>query len=154
MIRIHRATLAFLLLMAPFAKAYASESVEAGNRAAVAESFAAWRAGTGSPFDVLASDAVWTIEGFSSTAGSYTPEELKALVAPFNAALAGPLVPSVPALYAERDVVVARFKASAPLKAGGTYSNTYAWFLRFRDGEIVEVHAFLDLPAFEDVIGK
>ena len=105
MIGIHRAALAFLLLMAPFAKADASEGVEAGNRAAVAESFAAWRAGTGSPFDVLASDAVWTIEGFSSTAGSYTPEELKALVAPFNAALAGPLVPSVPALYAERHKV-------------------------------------------------
>lgn len=148
------AFVAIFMLGALSASAYALESTEAGNRAAVEKSFAAWRAGTGSPFDLLAKDAVWTIEGFSSTAGSYTPAELKKLIAPFNAALAKSLVPTVPRVYADGDVVIARFKASAPLKSGGIYTNTYAWFLRFQEGKIVKIHAFLDLPAFEKVNGS
>jgi len=148
------ALVAIFILGAVSASAHALESTEAGNRAAVEKSFTAWRAGTGSPFDLLAKDAVWTIEGFSSTAGSYTPAELKELIAPFNAALAESLVPTVPRIFADGNVVIARFKASAALKSGSTYTNTYAWFLRFQDGKIVEVHAFLDLPAFENVIGK
>src|SRR5690606_38876093 len=41
------------------------------NRALVAESFEAWRKGTGGPFDLLADDASWTITGNSITAGTY-----------------------------------------------------------------------------------
>lgn len=151
--RVMLALLSFLIL-APLARADTPESSKAENRAAVGKSFAAWRAGTGSPFDLLAKDAVWTVEGFSSSAGSYSPNELKALIVPFNAALAKPLVPTVPVLYADGDTVIARFKASAPLKSGSTYTNTYAWFLRFRDGKVVEVNAFLDLGVFEDVVSR
>lgn len=119
------------------------------NKARVAEAFAAWQAGTGSPFGLLAEDARWTIEGFSASAGTYSPAQLQDLIAPFNEALAGRLVPTAPRLYADGDRVIARFTASAPLKSGEIYENTYAWFMRFKDGKIEQVHAFLDLPAFE-----
>ncbi len=142
------------LILVPLLGADASADSEAENRSAVENSFVAWRAGTGSPFGLLAENAVWTVEGLSSSAGSFSPDELKALIAPFNAALSRPLVPTVPTINADGDMVIARFKASAPLKSGGTYRNTYAWFLRFQDGKIVEVNAFLDLGAFEDVIGR
>ena len=134
------------LLLTTTGTAFANE---AQNRAAIESAFEKWRAGTGSPFELLAKDAIWTIEGFSASAGSYTPQQLRKLIAPFNAAIAEPLVPTVPALYADGDTVIARFQASTTLKSGGTYKNTYAWFMRFQDGQIVEVNAFLDLPAFE-----
>lgn len=119
------------------------------NKARVAQAFAAWQEGTGSPFELLAEGASWTIEGFSKSAGTYSPAQLRDLVTPFNAALAGRLVPTPPTLYGDGDTVIARFKASAPLKTGGIYENTYAWFMRFNDGKVEQVHAFLDLPAFE-----
>lgn len=127
---------------------------EVENRAAVERAFEAWRAGTGSPFALLAKDAVWTIEGFSATAGSYTPPALAELIRPFNAAIAAPLVPTTPTLYADGDTVIARFRASTTLRSGGTYENVYAWFMRFEDGRIVEVNAFLDLPAFEKAFAE
>jgi len=127
---------------------------EAENRAAVANAFEQWRAGTGSPFELLAKDAVWTIEGFAETAGSYTPSELQQLIRPFNAAIAAPLVPTKPTLYVDGDTVIARFKASTTLRSGETYENTYAWFMRFEEGQIIEVNAFLDLPAFEKTFAK
>ena len=46
------------------------EGVEARNKALVEASFAAWEAGRGGPFDLLAEDAVWIIEGRSVAAKS------------------------------------------------------------------------------------
>lgn len=135
-----------LSLMATTGSVFASETE---NRAAIEGAFEEWRAGTGSPFELLAKDAVWTIEGFSATAGSYAPQQLRELIVPFNAAIAEPLMPTVPTLCADGDTVIARFQASTTLKSGEIYRNTYAWFMRFKDGQIVEVSAFLDLPAFE-----
>jgi ketosteroid isomerase-like protein len=40
-------------------------SVQARNKALVQDRFDAWAQGSGSPFELLAGDAVWTIEGNS-----------------------------------------------------------------------------------------
>jgi hypothetical protein len=45
-------------------------SDEDANRATVARSFDAWRAGTGSPYDLLAENATGTITGNSAAARS------------------------------------------------------------------------------------
>ena len=45
------------------------------NRAAVARGMQAWADGTGSPYDLLADDARWTIAGNSQAAKTYPGKE-------------------------------------------------------------------------------
>jgi uncharacterized protein len=45
------------------AMAQTKDDIETRNKAVVQASFDAWRAGTGSPYDLLADDASWTIVG-------------------------------------------------------------------------------------------
>jgi uncharacterized protein len=72
------------------------------------------------------------------------------VIEPFNARLESPLVPTVRALYTDRDMVIAFFDAAGVAKDGKPYNNTYTWYLRMRDGAIVEVVAFFDTIEFTD----
>lgn len=45
------------------------------NKAAVQARFDAWKAGTGNPFELLADDASWTIEGNSVASKRYPTKE-------------------------------------------------------------------------------
>jgi uncharacterized protein len=124
---------------------------EAQNRAIVAERFDAWRAGTGGPFELLAENAKWTIAGNSMAAGTYPSREafMSEVIQPFNARIVGSLYPTVRALYADGDTVIAHFDATAPTINGGVYENTYTWIMDLEDGRIINVTAFFDSIAFD-----
>lgn len=77
-------------------------------------------------------------------------EFLDVVINPFNARLATPLVPTVRALYADGDMVIAFFDAIATARDGRPYNNTYTWYLRVRDGAIIEATAFFDTIEFTD----
>ena len=77
-------------------------------------------------------------------------EFLDVVIDPFNARLATPLVPTVRALYADGDTVIAFFDATATAQDGQPYRNTYTWYLRLRDGAIVEATAFFDTIEFNE----
>jgi len=123
------------------------------NRAAVAAGLQAWADGTGSPYDLLADDASWTITGNSLAAGTYPTKEafMREVIRPFNARMRERLIPSVHRIYAEDDTVIAHFDARGVASDGKPYVNTYAWILRLEDGQIVEAHAFFDALAFDDL---
>jgi ketosteroid isomerase-like protein len=125
---------------------------ETENREIVRKAFEAWAAGTGGVFDLLAPDASWTIVGRSTVAGTYTTRDefLTTVIRPLNARFSEPLVPSVNAIYAEGDMVIAYFDASATARDGKPYRNTYAWFLQMKDGAIVRAVAFFDSVAFNE----
>src|SRR5262249_14419772 len=57
------------------AMSHANDAIEELNKRAVAASFAAWADGTGSPYDLLADDARWTIVGHSLAAKTYPSRE-------------------------------------------------------------------------------
>lgn len=139
------------LLSAPVARAQASGEAER-NRAIIAESFEAWRAGTGGPYALLAEDASWTITGNSLAARTYPSREafMSEVIRPFNARMATPLSPTVRRVYAEGDTVIVFFDAQGMARDGRPYANTYAWFLEMREGRIVRAHAFFDSLAFDD----
>jgi ketosteroid isomerase-like protein len=126
-------------------------STEETNRTLIARAFDAWRDGTGSPYDLLADDAHWTITGKSVAARTYPSREafLSEVIRPFNARMHSRLVPVVRRLYAEGDTVIAFFDASGTARDGTTYANTYAWFMEMKDGRIVRAHAFFDSIAFD-----
>jgi len=123
------------------------------NGAAIAAALQAWADGTGSPYDLLADEASWTITGNSLAAKTYPSKEafLREVIRPFNARMAERLIPSVHRIYADGDTVIAHFDARGVAKDGKPYVNSYAWILRMRDGKIVEAHAFFDAIAFDDL---
>lgn len=123
------------------------------NKAIVAESFADWKAGTGSPFDLLAENASWTIEGRSAASGTYPSKEafLRDVIGPFNARMTIGIKPAVRTMTAEADRVVILFDAAGTARDGKPYTNSYAWFFRMEGGRVVEANAFFDAIAFDDL---
>jgi ketosteroid isomerase-like protein len=130
-----------------------SDSVEVRNKAVILSSFGKWSAGTGGPFDLLAEDARWTIEGNSVVSKTYPSREafMSEVIRPFNARMSSPLKPVIRSLYADGDTVVVFFDARAIARDGKPYSNTYAWFLDMRAGKIVRASAFFDALEFNDL---
>ncbi len=119
----------------------------------VEHAFDQWRLGTGSPFELLAENATWTILGPTQSARTYNLAELRQLViAPFNKRLLTPLKPKVHDIYQTGDEVIILFEAEATLINGNVYQNSYAWFFTMDQDRVIRVRAVLDLNAYDDVM--
>jgi ketosteroid isomerase-like protein len=133
------------------AQGYSAE--EESNRARVAASFDAWRAGTGSPYDLLAQDASWTIAGHSLAAKTYPSRAdfIEEVIRPFNARMKSRLIPAVHRMFADGDTVIVHFDAAGTASDGRPYNNTYAWILEMKEGAIVRANAFFDSIVFDEL---
>ena len=122
------------------------------NKVLVQSAFERWRAGTGSPFELLAPEVDWTIVGSSPLSKTYPNRQafLDEVIGPFNARMATPLVPSVRGIYADGDMVIAFFDAAATTKDGQPYHNTYTWYFRMKDAKVVSAVAFFDTREFDE----
>ena len=127
-------------------------NLEQANKTIIQAAFDDWATGTGGLFALLVPDATWTIVGSSPVSRTFSSRQefLDVVIDPFNARLATPLIPVVRALYADGDTVIAFFDATATAKDGKPYTNTYTWYLRMRDGDIIEATAFFDTIEFTD----
>ena len=130
--------------------AQSSEDIERQNLAVVRASFDAWRAGSGSPYDLLGPDATWTIVGRSLVSKMYPNREafMSEVIRPFNARMQSALKPTIRQIHASENVVVVFFDAEGTSLDGQPYNNTYAWFLEMQHGRIVKAFAFFDSIAF------
>ena len=128
-------------------------SQEETNRNLVRAGLQAWAERTGSPYDLLADNASWTITGNSLAAKTYPSKEafMAEVIRPFNARMRTPLTPKVRNLYSDGNTVVAFFDAEGTALDGKPYRNTYAWILELSDGKIVRANAFFDSIAFDDL---
>lgn len=143
-----------LVLAAIKATSLAQANVEEKNRQAIQTSFDNWRRGaTGNPFDLLASDVKWTIIGKATVAGTYYSRRdfMDQVIIPFKSRLSIPLVPTVRGLYADGDTVIVLWDGAAMAKDGKSYENTYSWYLKMRDGKIVNATELNDPIAFDDL---
>ncbi|MEU8299961.1 nuclear transport factor 2 family protein [Micromonospora sp. NPDC048909] len=128
------------------------------NRDIVTRAFADWSAGTGAISDIFANDMRWEVVGNSVVAGTYqsADEFLTQAMRPFNARFDanGQYRPvALRAIYEDADAntVIAVFDGAGVTVTGSTYENTYAWFLTFRDGKVVDGTAFFDSLAFNEL---
>jgi hypothetical protein len=143
----------FFVMPAMRGTAMAQADVEEKKRQVVKVAFDNWRRGTGSVFDLLASDAKWTISGLAVASGTYQSRRdfMDQVIVPFNARLSTPLVPTVRAIYADGDMIIVLWDGAALARDGKSYENTYSWFLKMRDGKIVSATAVFDSIAFNDL---
>ena len=127
-------------------------SMEALNKQIVQAAFDRWAAGTGNLFDDLAPDAKWTIVGTTPASKTYNSKQefTDEVIVPFNARLSKPLVPKLRGLYADSDMVVAFFDGAGMALDGKPYEQTYTWYLKMKDGKIIDVVAFFDTVKFND----
>ncbi|MGC4053454.1 MAG: nuclear transport factor 2 family protein [Paludibaculum sp.] len=131
----------------------AEKDQESRNKETMQTTFQSWASGTGSPFDLLNPEATWTIVGNAAVSRTYKSRQefLDVVIGPFNARLSRRLIPSVRAIYSDGDMVIALFDAEAVARDGKPYRNTYTWYMRMREGRIVEVTAFFDTIEFMDL---
>jgi len=143
----------FLVLTAMKTTTMAQADVEEKNRRTVQTAFDNWRRRAGTVFDLLSSDAKWTIVGLSAASGTYHSRRdfMDQVVVPFNARLSTPLVPTVRAIYADGDTVIVLWDGAAIARDGKSYENTYSWYLKMRDGKIISAIALYDSIAFDDL---
>lgn len=123
------------------------------NRILIQKGFEAWTDGTASFFDLLADDVRWTITGNSPVSKTYTSRQqfLNEAIDPINQRLSERIVPKLRALYADGDMVIALWDGKATAKDGVSYNNTYSWYMKVKEGKIIEVIAFFDSIELADL---
>jgi ketosteroid isomerase-like protein len=127
---------------------------ERSNRERVEKAFRDWEDGTGSIHDLLADDVRWTIVGRSQVSKTFDTKEqfIGEVLQPFGARFSQPFRPvAVHGVYADADTVVVLWDGEGTRLDGKPYENTYAWFMRFDEGLVVEATAFFDSIAFNEL---
>jgi ketosteroid isomerase-like protein len=149
--------LLFGALLPSLGQANASSEIEARNKQAVSQAFERWAAGGTTFFsDILTPDVVWTIKGSGPSAGVYRGVDafVAEAVRPFVARLSTPVRPVSKQVWADGDHVIIQWDGTGMARDGQPYRNSYAWIFRMRDGKAYEVSAYLDLPAYDDVLQR
>jgi ketosteroid isomerase-like protein len=123
------------------------------NKKLVQEAFDKWANGTGSFFDLLSENVVWTITGNSPISKTYNGRKqfMDEVIVPLNDRLTKRIVPTLRGLYAEGDMVIALWDGKAMARDGIAYNNTYSWYMRMKGGKIIEVVAFFDTLDLADI---
>jgi len=126
------------------------------NRKTIREAFDAWREGTGAITDVFAPDMVWRIEGHSLASKEYNDKQqfIDQVLAPFGARFttSDPFRPiTIRSVHADGDTVIVLWDGRGVANDGQPYENSYAWFMKLRDGKVVDGTAFYDSISFNDL---
>ena len=126
------------------------------NREIIRRAFDAWRAGTGPIADVFAPDMVWRIEGHSLASKEYRDRQqfIDEVLGPFGArfSTSDPFRPvAIRSIHADDDTVIVLWDGRGIAADGQPYENSYAWFMKMRDGLVVDGTAFYDSISFNDL---
>ena len=134
----------------------APETSSDTNRQAVREAFEGWRDGTAAITDLFAPDMVWRIEGHSLASREYRDRQqfIDEVLAPFGARFSSsaPFRPvMIRSVYADGDTVIVLWDGHGVAIDGQPYENSYAWFMRMREGKVIDGTAFYDSISFNDL---
>ncbi len=123
------------------------------NRSTMTAAFAGWR-DSGRPIaDTFAPEMTWRIVGHSAASRSYGDKAafVDEVLVPFGRRFSAtdPFRPvRIDGVHADGDTVIVRWDGRGTTIAGTAYENTYAWFMRMRDGQVIDGVAFYDSISF------
>jgi uncharacterized protein len=128
------------------------------NRDIVTDAFRSWAEGTGYITSIFADDMTWEITGRSAASKKYanTRQFIDEVLRPFGARFRSddPFRPvNIRAIYDDDDnsTVIVVWDGQGTTTAGTSYQNTYAWFMTFSGGKVVDGTAFYDSIAFDEL---
>jgi uncharacterized protein len=126
------------------------------NRETIRRAFEAWQEGTSAITDVFAPEMVWRIEGHSAASKEYTSKQefIDEVLAPFGGRFSAgerfrPV--KIRAIHADGDTVIVVWDGHGIANDGQSYDNSYAWFMRLREGKVIDGTAFYDSISFNDL---
>jgi len=133
-----------------------SASFPEDNRRLIREAFEAWQSGSAPIADVFAPRMTWRIEGHSEASRAYGSKQqfVDEVLAPFGARFARGerfRPAAIRSIHADGDTVIVLWDGRGVANDGRPYENSYAWFLRIRDGLVVDGTAFYDSISFNDL---
>jgi hypothetical protein len=113
------------------------------NRQIIRDAFDAWREGTAPITEVFADEMVWRFEGHSLASREYkNPAEfINQVLVPFGARFTDsePFRPTrIRSVHADDDTVIVVWDGRGVATDGLPYENSYAWFMKLRDGKVVD----------------
>ena len=129
------------------------------NRRLMIETFEAWRDGA-EPFpDTWATDMVWRLEGRSVASREYSSkrEYFEKFVKPFGARFLASerfRPTNIRSVHADGDTVIVLWDGRGIAIDGKPYENTYAFFMRMRDGKVVDVTALTDSISLNELFER
>lgn len=126
------------------------------NRKTIRQAFDAWHEGTGTITDVFAADMVWRIEGHSLASKEYVSKQqfIDEVLRPFGARFttSDPFRPiTIRSVHADGDTVIVLWDGHGIAIDGQPYENSYAWFMKLRDGLVIDGTAFYDSISFNEL---
>lgn len=126
------------------------------NKSIVNTAFAGWTNGTAIFFDLLDPAASWTITGTTPLSGTYhsKAEFIDQVIDPLNRRFEKRIVPTVKGIYADGDMVIALWDGEAMATDGKPYRSSYSWYMKMKEGKIINVIAFLDGIEFTSILQR
>jgi uncharacterized protein len=126
------------------------------NREIIRQAFDTWHEGTGAITDVFAPDMVWRIEGHSLASKEYRDKQqfIDEVLTPFGARFttSDPFRPiAIRSIHADGETVIVLWDGRGIASDGQPYENSYAWFMKMREGQVVDGTAFYDSISFNDL---
>jgi uncharacterized protein len=126
------------------------------NRTIIRQAFETWQRGTGVIADIFAPAMVWRIEGHSLASREYRDKQefIDEVLAPFGArfSTSEPFRPiRIRSIHADDDTVIVLWDGRGVTIDGKPYENSYAWFMKLRDGKVIDGTAFYDSISFNEL---
>lgn len=146
--------LGLVMAIAPAASLEAQLPVTERNRNTVRAGFEKWSSGTGSFFDLLSDTMQWQITGSTSHSKLYLGKKqfMEEVIVPLNDRLSQKIKPTVRAVFADADWVIALWDGQATTLEGKPYNMSYSWYMQLKEDKIVSVVAFLDGIQFNEAM--
>jgi ketosteroid isomerase-like protein len=127
---------------------------ESGNVQLLKEYLDALQASDGEKMaSMLASDLQYWVSPGSAFSGTHDKASILALLPAIFDAQAGPTKLTYHEITAQDDRVSVVADGTMPLKAGGSYDQTYHWLFKFHDDKIVEILEYIDILAVWKAFG-
>lgn len=107
-------------------------------------------------FEQVADDVRWTVMGTHPLAGTYDSkaEFIEKTFTRLNKLLVGPVDLRVDNVIVSGDEAAVEMASLSMAKNGKPFDNTYCWVVRFADGVIIEVRAYVDSVVVQRVIDE
>ena len=125
------------------------------SRATITSIMEALSRGETRPFgEAMADDFTWRMTGTTAWSGNYVgkADVQGRMLKTLRQQWASQYTSTPSRILADGDYVVVETRGNVVTRTGKPYNNTYLWHMTFKDGQVIDVKAFLDTFVLNDLM--